>query len=61
MRKPECITSQEVFFDYYFTMMIEEQKKTNKLLDKLLSHKEVEPNVELGILEEGRKRKLGSK
>lgn len=61
MRKPECITSQEVFFDYYFTKMIEEQKKTNKLLEQLLSHKEVEPNVELGICEEGRKRKLGSK
>lgn len=58
MKKPEIITTTEVFFDYYFTQMIEEQKKTNKLLEQLLG-KEVEPNVELGVSETRRKRKLG--
>lgn len=56
--KPEIITKNEVFFDYYFTQLIEEQKKTNKLLSELLG-KEVDQNVEFSISETRRKRKLG--
>lgn len=56
--KPEIITKNEVFFDYYFTQLIEEQKKTNKLLERLLG-KEVETNVERGISTSRRERKLG--
>jgi hypothetical protein len=36
MKKPEILTKEEVFFDYYFSKMIEEQKKTNELLKQLL-------------------------
>jgi len=36
MKKPNVLTSTEVFFDYYFSQMIEEQKKTNELLKQLL-------------------------
>lgn len=59
MKKPDLITSTEVFFDYYFTQMIEQQKETNKLLKQLLGDKEVTENVELSISETRRKRKLG--
>lgn len=58
MAKPEIITKNEVFFDYYFSKLIEEQQKTNKLLSELLG-KEVTEDVELGISKTGRKRKLG--
>lgn len=58
MRKPEVLTKDEVFFDYYFSKLIEEQQKTNKLLSELLG-KEVTEDVELGISKTGRKRKLG--
>lgn len=37
MKKPEVLTQTEVFFDYYFTKLIEEQKKTNQLLERLLN------------------------
>lgn len=59
MKKPDLITSTEVFFDYYFTQLIEQQKETNKLLKQLLGDKEVTENVELSISETRRKRKLG--
>lgn len=36
MRKPDLITKDDLFFDYYYTQLIEEQKKTNKLLTQLL-------------------------
>jgi hypothetical protein len=42
MKKPELITTNEVFFDYYFTKLIEEQKKTNKLLEQLLDKEGVQ-------------------
>lgn len=58
MKKPEVLTKDEVFFDYYFTKLIEEQQKTNKLLAELLG-KEVDDNVERSISTTGRKRKLG--
>ena len=58
MQKPEILTKEEVFFHYYFSQLIEEQKKTNKLLNELLG-KEVTEDVELGISKTGRKRKLG--
>lgn len=58
MQKPELITKNEVFFDYYFTQLLEEQKKTNKLLQQLLGQ-EVTEDVQLGISQTGRKRKLG--
>lgn len=58
MQKPELITKNEVFFDYYFTQLIQEQKKTNKLLEQLLG-KEVAENVELGVSKTRRERKLG--
>lgn len=56
--KPDIITRDDVFFDYYFSALIEEQKKTNKLLAELLG-KEVTEDVKLSISEAGRKRKLG--
>lgn len=59
MKKPDLITSTEVFFDYYFSQLIEQQKETNKLLKQLLGDKEVTENVELSISETRRKRKLG--
>lgn len=59
MKKPEVLTKDEVFFDYYFTKLIEEQQKTNKLLAELLG-KEVDDNVERSISTTGRKRKLGN-
>jgi hypothetical protein len=48
MQKPEVLTSTEVFFHYYFSQMIEEQKKTNKLLSELLG-KEVVENVKRSV------------
>jgi hypothetical protein len=58
MQKPELITRDDVFFHYYFTQLIEEQKKTNKLLSELLG-KEVTENVERSISKTRRERKLG--
>lgn len=58
MRKPEVLTKDEVFFDYYFSQLIAEQKKTNKLLEQLLS-KDGEQYVDGSNPEAGRKRKLG--
>lgn len=58
MEKPELFTRDDVFFSYYFTQLIEEQKKTNKLLQQLLGQ-EVTEDVQLGISQTGRKRKLG--
>lgn len=58
MEKPELFTRDDVFFNYYFTQLIEEQKKTNKLLQQLLGQ-EVTEDVQLGISQTGRKRKLG--
>ena len=58
MQKPEVLTSTEVFFHYYFSQMIEEQKKTNKLLSELLG-KEVTEDVERSISKTRRERKLG--
>ena len=58
MQKPEILTRDDVLFSYYFTQLIEEQKKTNKLLSELLGKEEIE-DVELGISKTGRKRKLG--
>ena len=49
MQKPQIITANEVFFDYYFTKLIEEQKKTNKLLEKLLAEKEGTQDVKRSI------------
>ena len=49
MRKPEILTKDEVFFDYYFSQLIAEQKKTNKLLEKLLEGKEVDDSVKLNV------------
>jgi predicted outer membrane protein len=49
MKKPDVITSTEVFFDYYYMQMIEEQKKTNKLLQQLLNQKEGTQNVKRSI------------
>lgn len=36
MRKPDLVTKDEVFFDYYYSQLIAEQKKTNELLKQLL-------------------------
>lgn len=36
MKKPDLVTKEEVFFDYYFSQLIAEQKKTNELLKQLL-------------------------
>ena len=36
MKKPDLITKDDLFFDYYFSKLIEEQQKTNRLLEKLL-------------------------
>ncbi len=47
--KPELLTKQELFFDYYFSQLIEEQKKTNKLLQQLLNEKEGTQNVKRSI------------
>lgn len=58
MEKPELITRTDMFFHYYYTQLLEEQKKTNKLLSELLG-KEVTEDVELSISQTGRKRKLG--
>lgn len=58
MKKPEVITSTEVFFDYYFSQMIEEQKKTNKLLQQLLG-KEESQDVDGSNHKARRERKLG--
>jgi hypothetical protein len=49
MQKPDIITSTEVFFDYYFSQLIEEQKKTNKLLQRLLDEKEGAKDVKRSI------------
>lgn len=58
MEKPDVITRDDVFFDYYFTRLIEEQKKTNKLLEQLLGEGVTE-NVERNISKTRRERKLG--
>ena len=58
MEKPEILTRDEVFFDYYFERLIAEQKKTNELLQQLLGQEVIE-DVELGLSKTGRKRKLG--
>lgn len=49
MKKPELITATEVFFDYYFSQMIEQQKETNKLLKQLLGDKEGTQDVKRSI------------
>ena len=59
MQKPEILTRDDVFFSYYFTQLIEEQKKTNKLLSELLG-KEVNEDVERSISKTRRERKLGN-
>ncbi len=58
MQKPEILTREDSLFHYYFTQLIEEQKKTNKLLSELLG-KEVTEDVTLGISKTRRERKLG--
>lgn len=49
MRKPDVVTSTDAFFDYYFTQLIEEQKKTNKLLQQLLNEKEGTQDVKRSL------------
>ena len=58
MEKPEVVTRDEFFFNYYFERLIAEQKKTNELLQQLLGQEVIE-DVELGISKTGRKRRLG--
>lgn len=58
MEKPEILTRTDVFFHYYFSQLIEEQKKTNKLLNELLG-KEVTEDVTINIPKARRERKLG--
>jgi len=55
MQKPEILTRDDVFFHYYFTQLINEQKKTNELLQQLLGQ-EAAKDVELSISKAGRKR-----
>ena len=40
--KPELLTRGDVFMDYYFVELIEEQRKTNALLEQLLGVKPIE-------------------
>ena len=49
MKKPAVLTQNEVFFDYYFTQLIDEQKKTNKLLQQLLNDKEGTQDVKRSL------------
>lgn len=39
LEKPEVLTRNDAFMDYYFTLLIVEQQKTNELLLKLLDEK----------------------
>ena len=41
--KPEMLTRGDLFMDYYFTELIEEQRKTNVLLEQLLGVKPEQP------------------
>jgi len=41
--KPELLTRGDVFMDYYFMELIEEQRKTNALLEQLLGIKPEQP------------------
>ena len=41
--KPELLTRGDVFMDYYFMELIEEQRKTNALLEQILGIKPEQP------------------
>lgn len=37
MKKPEIFTHSDVVLEYLFSTLVEEQKKTNELLERLLN------------------------
>jgi hypothetical protein len=39
--KPELLTRSDLMTDYYFMLLVNEQRKTNQLLEQLLDKKQI--------------------